>query len=61
MKVSAIVNTMATYNNYQAKLKYLKAQWVEADAFDDEVDKKQIEKKIDNTNEELGKFLDTEV
>lgn len=61
MKVSAIINTMKTYNGYQAKLKDLKAQWVEADAFDDETDKKEIEKKIDNTNKELGRFLDMEV
>lgn len=61
MRVSAIINTIDTYRNYQTQLRNLKAQWVEADAFDDDIDKKQIEEKIDDVNKEIGKFLNLEI
>ena len=61
MKVTTIVNAMNKYYEYQSKIaKYTKEKQL-CDVFDDESGKQEWQTKIDETNTELGNFLNIEV
>ena len=61
MKRVEIINTVITYNQYQKRLAQLKYQQRDYDAFDDEQGVKETQDEIDETEKELGRFLDMEV
>ena len=60
MKVSAVINIINTYNNYQRKISKLIHEKQCCEAFDDDSGVKEIQMQIDEVNKELGQFLDME-
>ena len=61
MKVSAIVNTMNTYNGFIRKINICKNRKVFYEATDNEEAANEMQTMIDDESYKLGKFLDTEV
>jgi hypothetical protein len=61
MKVSAIVNTMNTYNGYIQRINLYKNSKVFYKATDNEEAATEMQAMIDDESYKLGKFLDTEV
>ena len=61
MKISAIVNAMNTYYSYQNKIRNYWEEWKVCDGFEDEIGKQEWKTKIDETQIELGNFLNIEV
>ena len=61
MKVSAIVNTMNTYNGYIQRIRDYKNNKVFYEATDNEEAAAEMQTMIDDENKKLGQFLDAEV
>jgi len=61
MKVKSIINAVHTYNDYQYQIKENVKKRQMCDAFDDEWGVAEYNKKINEINKELGRFLDSEV
>ena len=61
MKVSAIVNTMNTYNGFIQRINLCKNSKVFYEATDNTEAAKEMQTMIDDESYKLGKFLDTEV
>lgn len=61
MKVSAIVNTMNTYNGFIQRINLCKNSKVFYEATDDYEAATEMQTMIDDESYKLGQFLDTEV
>lgn len=61
MKVSAIINTVNTYNSFINRISTYKKQQIYYDAFDDTEGINAMQTMIDEESYKLGQFLDTEV
>lgn len=61
MKIAKIINSVNTYNNYLFKIRLYRKQQEFCDAFDDKEGVEKLQIKIEQTQEEIGKLLDTEV
>lgn len=61
MKIAKIINAVTTYNNYLFKIQLYRKQQEFCDAFDDKEGIEKLQLKIEQTQEEIGKFLDMEI
>ena len=61
MKAGKIINVVTTYSNYNRKIGDCVKKQIEYDAWEDEQGVLEMQEQINTLNEELGKFLDTEV
>lgn len=61
MKVIKIINAINKYNQLKMQIQKDICTYHNFEAFDDEFGMAEMQGKIDKDNEELGKFLDTEI
>lgn len=61
MKVGVIINILKANNTYQKKIFMHTKQYQYYEAFDDTYGMKSEQEKINELNDEYGKFLDIEI